>query len=116
VWGGAGGAPAWAVLRSATTGQHGGDGDDCAASGAAAQRAGQQRRERGGSVAAGSAAAGGAGSAVAGEARWPAGRGGGGQLGDVEGGAGKMENEMFSPGRARLNRFTSDGCNTGRRR
>jgi hypothetical protein len=27
---GAGGAPAWAGLRSAATGQHGGDGDDCA--------------------------------------------------------------------------------------
>jgi hypothetical protein len=91
VRGGAGGAPTWAVLRSAATGQHGGDGDDCAA-------------------------AGGAGSAAAGEARWPAGRGGGGQLGDVEGGAGKMENEMLSHGRVRLNRFTSDGCNTGRRR
>jgi hypothetical protein len=90
VRGGAGGAPAWAVLRSAATGQHGGDGDDCAASGA--------------------------GSAATGEARWPAGRGGGGQLGDVEGGAGKMENEMLSHGRVRLNRFTSDGCNTGRRR
>jgi hypothetical protein len=30
VRGGAGGAPAWAGLRSAVTGQHGGDGDDCA--------------------------------------------------------------------------------------
>jgi hypothetical protein len=30
VRGGAGGAPAWAGLRSAATGQHDGDGDDCA--------------------------------------------------------------------------------------
>jgi hypothetical protein len=83
------------------TGQHGGDGDDCAASGAAAHRAGQPRGERGGQRGRGQRGGGRGGqrgqhggrSMVAGRP-WRR-----RELGD-DGGAGKMENEMVFPSRA----------------
>jgi hypothetical protein len=111
---GAGGAPAWAGLRSAATGQHGGDGDDCAGDrrgcGSTAVAVwlhdGGQHSGRGGSAAGSAAAgctAGGAASAgstagrskVAGRAVAAA-----GSTGTTVARAGKMENEMVFPAHA----------------
>jgi hypothetical protein len=141
VRGGAGGAPAWAGLRSAATGQHGGDGDDCAGDRrgcgstvvAVWLHDGGQHSGRGDGAATSSTAAGctagGAGSAgstaghstMAGRAVAAA-----GSTGTTVARAGKMENEMVFPGRAVKSLYLrwlavgynlmSDGCNTGRRR
>jgi hypothetical protein len=104
VRGGAGGAPARAGLRPATTGQHGSDGDDCAGdrrgscstavAGAAWRHNGGQRGggQRGGGH-------GGGGQHDGAQNGGRQGRGGGGQHGTTVARAVKMENETVFPGR-----------------